>query len=91
MPESIDALSTQIDRHQEWLIQAGRRTALLQDRARYRLRRLIERRAAEVVGAFDAASLQAPLHEQLSRALEAIASTTTGDSPCSSTSGVGPA
>ena len=59
-PESVAALSDEIDRHQAWLDAGPRRELLLQQRARYRLRRLIERRTAEVVAAqapgfFDAA------------------------------------
>jgi LAO/AO transport system kinase len=71
-PPSIAALSVEIDRHQVWLAQAQRRPALLHERARYRLRRLIERRAAEVVARFDATDLAAPMHEQLQRTLREI-------------------
>ena len=72
-PDSIAALSAEIDRHQAWFAQAQRRAALVQERARYRLRRLIERRTAEVVAGFDAAALDAPLRDQLRRAVQAIA------------------
>lgn len=71
-PGSIVRLSEEIDRHQVWLARTQRHDMLQQDRARYRLRRLIERRAAEVVAAFDAASLEAPLDQQFDRALDAI-------------------
>jgi len=72
-PASIAALSDEIDRHQAWFTQAQRQDALVQERARYRLRRLIERRAAEVVAGFDATALDAPLRDQLRRAVQAIA------------------
>ena len=40
------ALSDAIDRHQQWLQQSERRAALVDGRARYRLRRLIVRHRA---------------------------------------------
>jgi LAO/AO transport system kinase len=64
-PESIAALSQEIDAHQAWLAQSERRTSLLQDRARYRLRRLVERRAADAVRRLDAATLEKPIAEQV--------------------------
>jgi LAO/AO transport system kinase len=71
-PETVAALSHAIDAHQAWLAQSRRRDQLLLARARYRLRRLIERRAADAVAALDARSLQAPLEQQLDQALRAI-------------------
>lgn len=71
-PESIAALSAEIDLHQAWLAQTCRRETLRHDRARYRLRRLIDRRAAEVVAAFDAQMFDAPIELQLDQALQAI-------------------
>lgn len=71
-PGSIAALSDAIDRHQTWVARLERRPALQRARARYRLRRLIERRTAEVVAAFDEAALQAPIEHQLVRALQEI-------------------
>ena len=71
-PHTVAALSEQIDRHQAWLAASERRAALLQARARYRLRRLIERRAADAVASLDAATLEAPLAQQLERALNEI-------------------
>lgn len=72
-PDSIVALSTEIDRHQAWLDASQRRQGLLLQRARYRLRRLIERRAAEVVAALEPALLEAPITQQLGHALREIA------------------
>jgi len=69
-PASIGALSQAIDRHQAWLSGGGRRQALKDQRARYRLRRLLEIRAAEVVAQQDAAFFTAPLEHQLKLALE---------------------
>lgn len=71
-PESIAAVSDAIDRHHAWLAQIERRPVLLRERARYRLRRLIERRTAEVVAALDDQALQAPIERQLERALHDI-------------------
>jgi len=71
-PESIAALSATIDRHQAWLAGHNRGASLLQERARYRLRRLIERRAASAVAALDAQALDAPLRQQLDQVLHAI-------------------
>ncbi|MBI5275177.1 MAG: methylmalonyl Co-A mutase-associated GTPase MeaB [Burkholderiales bacterium] len=71
-PDTIAALSAGIDRHQAWLAESRKREALLLARARYRLRRLIERRAADAVAALDAQALEAPLEQQLDQALRAI-------------------
>ena len=74
-PESVAALSDEIDRHQAWLGNGERREASLQQRARYRLRRLIERRAAEVVAGQEPGFFEAPIGEQLDRALQQIGRT----------------
>jgi LAO/AO transport system kinase len=71
-PETVAALSHAIDQHQAWLAEGRRRDELLLARARYRLRRLIERRAADAVAAFDARALEAPLEQQMDQALRAI-------------------
>lgn len=71
-PESIALLSDEIDRHQAWLGQGERRALLLQQRARYRLRRLIERRAAEVVASQEAYFFELPMIQQLDLALKQI-------------------
>lgn len=68
-PESVAALSAEIDRHQAWLDAGEQREKLLQERARYRLRRLIERRTAEVVANQDPSFFLAPIAQQLDRAL----------------------
>ncbi|MDP3520030.1 MAG: GTP-binding protein [Hydrogenophaga sp.] len=72
-PESVAALSDAIDRHQQWLAQTERRAALLDGRARYRLRRLIERRVGEAVRSLDSAQLQAPLLQQVDAVLSTLA------------------
>ena len=71
-PETIAALSNGIDEHQAWLATSRGGDNLLLARARYRLRRLIERRAAEAVAALDTQALQAPLQQQLDQALQRI-------------------
>jgi len=70
--ETITALSAAIDHHQAWLAESERRTALLQARARYRLGRVIERRAASAVAALDAQALEASLEHQVDRVLQHI-------------------
>ena len=72
-PESIAALSAEIDRHQAWLQNGPHLQAQLRARARYRLRRLIERRAARAGAALDAALLEAPFAEQGDRVLQGVA------------------
>lgn len=74
-PESVTALSAEIDRHQAWLGKSEHRELLLQQRARYRLRRLIERRAAEVVAGQAPSFFDAPMDQQFDRALQQISGT----------------
>jgi LAO/AO transport system kinase len=64
-PDSIAALSEAIDAHGRWLLARADGQALRLARARYRLGRVLERLLAEQVRALDAASLQAPLAEQV--------------------------
>ena len=71
-PETIEHLSAAIDRHQAWLAEHNRRDALLAARARYRLRRFIERRAADAVNAIDPQILALPLEQQYESALQAM-------------------
>ena len=68
-PESIIALSHAIDDHQAWLARSDRAAVLLEQRARYRLRRLVERRVAEVIAQQDAAFFVAPLGDQFAATL----------------------
>lgn len=72
-PESMVALSTQIDLHQQWLADGVQRDTLTTQRARYRLKRLIEMHAAEVLRCGDAAFFQFPVKRQLTLALEKMA------------------
>jgi len=67
-PASVSALSDAIDRHQAWLAAAGRQAALRRQRARYRLKRLLEVQVAEVVANQDDEFLALPLRQQLSQA-----------------------
>jgi len=68
-PESIAALSQAIDQHQAWRAQHAPEAGLA--RARYRLRRLIERRVARFVAAQDAPFFQKSLSAQADAALRA--------------------
>jgi LAO/AO transport system kinase len=61
-------LSDAIDRHQAWLAAAGRQAALRRQRARYRLKRLLEVQVAEVVANQTDEFLALPLRQQLSQA-----------------------
>ncbi|MBI2802047.1 MAG: methylmalonyl Co-A mutase-associated GTPase MeaB [Gammaproteobacteria bacterium] len=71
-PASILALSEAIDRHQAWLGTSNRQEILHEQRARYRLRRLLEMRIAQVIAQHDAAFFAAPLAEQLLLTLEML-------------------
>lgn len=64
-PASVVALSQTIDQHQTWLVKAGQRQALQDARARYRLRRLIERRVARVIADLDVQLMSEPITRQL--------------------------
>jgi LAO/AO transport system kinase len=72
-PESIEKLSAQIDLHQQWLVEGMHRDILLEQRARYRLKRLLEMHAAAVLNRSDAAFFRSPIRRQLTLALEAMA------------------
>jgi len=71
-PESIEALSAAIDEHGRWLQAQPTRQARLDDRARYRLSRLLERLLAEQVQAMGATSLHAPVIEQVQQVLQRL-------------------
>jgi len=69
-PESIRTLSQAIDRHRAWLATTARQELLKDQRARYRLRRLLEVRLAEVIGQQSPAFFGASLERQLMLTLE---------------------
>lgn len=73
-PASVVGLSQAIDRHQAWLAEAGRRQARGEARARYRLRRLIERHVAHVVDELDAGVMSEPIAQQLAAAWTRLSS-----------------
>src|SRR5690606_12691816 len=66
---SIDQLSAAIDQHRRFLDQSGVRDALLQERAKYRVRRLIERETAHVLKTLDPGLFNASLLEQYRQTL----------------------
>lgn len=78
-PATVEALSAQIDRHQEWLSTQGLAQSLRIERARYRLKRLIERRAAAIIDAqgpsFFEQSAEAQAATVLDRASQEIVGT----------------
>ncbi len=83
--DSLRALSAAIDGHQQWLDAQQRRGALREARARYRLRRLVERRVADIVAGFDEQALDAPLAQQLDAVLSALAAPAAPAAPAPST------
>ncbi|MGO4392203.1 ArgK/MeaB family GTPase [Variovorax sp. M-6] len=72
-PASIAALSEAIDRHQAWRsADPQRHQRLRAQRARYRLRRLLEMRVAEAIAQQADDFFEAPLKEQLALVLAAV-------------------
>jgi LAO/AO transport system kinase len=72
-PASVRALSEAIDRHQAWQAEdLQRRSALHAQRARYRLKRLLELRIADAIARQDTTFFDAPLTQQLRQALDAV-------------------
>ena len=71
---SIRQLSDVIDQHQQWLRQSHQGTSLVDERARYRIRRIIERRLSEAVRNLQHAQLQTPLLDQVDWVLSQIRS-----------------
>lgn len=71
-PETIAALSDAIDAHQAWLAASPRRAELRQARARYRLRRLVERLGARAIAALPPSVLDTSMSQQLAHVIEAL-------------------
>lgn len=71
-PESIARLSAQIDRHLAGCASRGEPDCTHSERARYRLRSLLERRAAEVTAALPGEFFDAPIDVQFARAIEIL-------------------
>ena len=69
-PASIQALSEAIDRHQAWLASTPR--SPLAQRARYRLKRLLELRLAQFIARQEDSFFGAPLAKQLVATLDAL-------------------
>ena len=74
LPDSVATLSQAIDAHQRWLAAAGQQQPLHDARARYRLRRLIERQVAHVVAGLDAGVMAGPFERQIAIAGEQLTS-----------------
>lgn len=70
--DTITELSTAIDAHQAWLADSGNRAAVLEQRARYRLRLLLERRLGEVLATLSPQALDGPLAEQFATVAAAL-------------------
>ena len=71
-PETIQSLSEIIDQHQEWLASGQDERERQLNRARYRLRRLVERRAAQAISKLDPAVLDMAANDQLAYVLKEI-------------------
>lgn len=77
-PESVEAFSRAIDAHQAWLTSTNHREALREQRARYRLRHLLELLSADFIARQNRAFFDQPAKRQLAVLLAQL-STTTGD------------
>lgn len=71
-PETIQRLSEFIDQHQEWLAMGQNERERQLNRARYRLRRIVERRAAEAISRLDPSVLDMAASDQLAYVLKEI-------------------
>lgn len=70
--DSIKRLSHEIDQHQIFLEASGKRNTLLTERARYRLRQLVERQSRHVIRELEPAFFDATLDEQYSGVLNKL-------------------
>lgn len=73
-PDTVTELSQVIDEHQAWLAQSPRRALLQAERARYRLRRLVERLSVHAIAALDPSHFESPMSQQLTYVIEALQS-----------------
>jgi len=71
-PESISALSASIDQHQAWLAGSPLRKRQREERARYRLRRILEMRIAQILARQDASFFECSLEGQIQVTLESL-------------------
>ena len=71
-PESIAALSAQVDRHLGWLRKSGQWGARVLDRRKYRLQRWFERTSKDIVGRQPKAFFEQPHHIQMSALLQKL-------------------
>jgi LAO/AO transport system kinase len=69
---SIQRLSHEIDRHQAFLEDSGKRNALLAERARYRLRQLVERQSRHVIHDLEPAFFDTRLEAQYMSVLDRL-------------------
>ena len=71
-PDSIAALSREIDRHFDWLARSGRRDRQRLERRKYRLRRWLERRIDEIVDRQPHSFFDLPAEQQVADLLRAF-------------------
>ncbi|MEG1735359.1 MAG: GTP-binding protein [Comamonas sp.] len=86
-PESITALAQAVDQHQAWLAgTSGHQQTLHAQRARYRLKRNLERRLGDAIACQNTEFFSAPAAQQLANILDAVQTTFAADmqkaSPC---------
>ena len=72
-PPSLAALSAEIDRHWAWLAISDRAAELALERAKYRLKRAMDRLVSARLSAMSHDSFERPLAEQVSTLLKALA------------------
>lgn len=71
-PESMATLSDEIDRHQSWLLRTGAAKKVLLDRARYRLRRIIERQLQSAIDNLDENDMKQALAQQFEKVMRRL-------------------
>ena len=72
--DSIQKLSAEIDRHQQWLRSAEQESGVQAERARYRLRRIVERQLSAHINQLPHHALRLPLPQQIALVLSQMAS-----------------
>lgn len=78
-PESVEAFSQAIDAHQAWLTASRSRDALRDQRARYRLKHLLELFAVDFIARQDRAFFTRPIDRQLAALLAQLPAATQDD------------
>lgn len=77
-PESIARLSEHIDQHRVWLEHNGKHGELIQERAKYRLKRLVERESTRLITQLEPEFFSATLAEQYQAVLAQLCKQASG-------------